>query len=189
MPSRAAAWTHQTQILWPLACPTDFILSQERGLTLNIVNEYAYGLLRRLLYIVNGHERYLEVNKFFSMSIFEQIKKVMEGKKKDEFITSADLKSELKEKFEVNISSVLPSDYCYNRLNDGISFKKETRLFEYLGRDKYRYLGENYPFTGKIYHRPYKSKTDYVVGSWVNGKFEIFLTTLNSLSGSHQKKV
>lgn len=105
------------------------------------------------------------------MTIYEQIKKVMEGKK-GEFITSASLKSELRDKFGVNMNSVIPSDFCYNRRNDGIKFKKENRLFEYIERNKYKYLGENYPYTGEVKHKPYRSKTENIVGSWANGNLK-----------------
>jgi hypothetical protein len=38
-----------------------------------------------------------------------------------------------------------------------------------LGRGKYKVLGENYPYTGFIYHRPKGKKVDEIVGEWKNG--------------------
>jgi len=105
------------------------------------------------------------------MTTYEQIKKVMEGKK-GMVVTSGFVKSEVERKYGRNISSVIPSDYCYNRINDGIDFRKDNRLFKYNGRNSYEYLGEGFPYTGKIYHKPYKSKEEIVVGEWINGKMK-----------------
>ena len=101
------------------------------------------------------------------MTIYEQIKEVMKGKDGMVF-TSKDIRDELKNRFGTNVRSVLPSDFCYNRLNKGIGFEENNRLFEYV-EGKYKYLGENYPYTGKIYHKPYGSETETLVGYWVNG--------------------
>ncbi len=107
------------------------------------------------------------------MTLYEQIKKVMEGKN-GMVVTSSFVKSELERKYgiNINISSVLPSDFCYNRVNDGIDFRKDNRLFKYNGRNAYEYLGEGFPYTGKIYHKPYKSKEEIVVGEWINGEMK-----------------
>lgn len=103
------------------------------------------------------------------MTIYERIKKIMEGKN-GMVVTSTFIKNELKNKYRANVRSVLPSDFCYNRRNDGIEFKKENRLFEYVGRNAYRYLGEKYPYTGKIYQRKLGSVKDISNGYWVNGQ-------------------
>lgn len=105
------------------------------------------------------------------MTIYEQIRDAMQ-EKNGMIVTSGFIRAELKKKFGVNFASVIPSDFCYNRLNKGIHFKKDDRLFEYLGRNSYKCLGEKYPYTGKIYQKPQGSKTDIVVGSWVNGNLE-----------------
>lgn len=105
------------------------------------------------------------------MTTYEQIREVMHGQN-GVVVTSAFLKAEVKRKFGTNINSIIPSDFCYNRVNSGIRFSKDNRLFEYLGRSAYKYLGEKYPYTGKIYHKPQGSKTDIVVGSWVSGNLK-----------------
>jgi len=105
------------------------------------------------------------------MTIYEQVKNVMEGKN-GMVVTSEFIKGELKTKFGTNVSSVVPSDYCYNRINDGIDFRKDNRIFKYRGRNAYEYLGENYPFTGKIYHKPHRSKKEVVVGEWLKGEMK-----------------
>ena len=69
----------------------------------------------------------------------------------------------------LNYDSVLPQDYCYNRMNDGIAFKDHVHLFEYLGRNRYRLLGDRYPYTGEIIHKP-KQSPEVIVGKWEQGK-------------------
>jgi len=105
------------------------------------------------------------------MTIYQQIKKIMEGKD-GRVVTSAFLKNEMKNKFGVNPNSVIPSDFCYNRVNDGIKFHKDNRIFEYIGRNTYKYLGEKYPYTGKIWHKSDRSKRETVVGEWHNGEMQ-----------------
>lgn len=101
------------------------------------------------------------------MNIYEKIKVVLDGQE-DQFFTSAEIKAKMNETYGANPSSIIPSDFCYNRLNKGIAFRKH--LFEYVQGNGYLYLGENYPYTGLIYHRPLKSKKDIVVGEWVRGE-------------------
>jgi len=68
----------------------------------------------------------------------------------------------------LNYDSILPQDYCYNRMNDGIAFKDHVHLFEYLGRNRYRLLGDRYPYTGEIIHKP-KRCPEVIVGKWKQG--------------------
>ena len=62
--------------------------------------------------------------------------------------------------------SILPSDYCYNRINLDIidDFEKRMHIFEYVKWNAYRFIGENVPYTGNIEH------LDICVGRWENGK-------------------
>ena len=83
-------------------------------------------------------------------------------------MTSSQIKDMVSRKFGTNKNSVLPSDYCYNRTNKGISFSKH--IFEMIDRDNYRYLGENYPYSGHVYHRPMRAAGDSIVGEWKNGR-------------------
>ena len=71
-------------------------------------------------------------------------------------------------KYGRNPTSIIPSDYCYNRLNNGINYEKYLHLFEYTDDKKYRYLGLNYPYTGKIMHKP-KGGFEVVVGELRQG--------------------
>ena len=100
------------------------------------------------------------------MTIYEQIKELLKDKK-DCIITATEVKKELKATYGTNTSSILLSDYCYNRTNDGIKFDKH--IFQYIKKNTYKYLGEGYGFTGKIYHKPIKQKVDRIVGEWING--------------------
>lgn len=71
-------------------------------------------------------------------------------------------------KYNRNPTSIIPSDYCYNRLNKGINYEKYLHIFEYTEDKKYRYLGLNYPYTGKIIHKP-KGGFEVVVGELKKG--------------------
>ena len=73
----------------------------------------------------------------------------------------------LRENYQVTEGSIIPSDYCYNRINNGITLSKPT-LFEHLGRGLYRCFGEAYPFNGPIYHKEQK------IGYCENGVRKIF---------------
>ncbi|MBU9711606.1 DUF7225 domain-containing protein [Evansella tamaricis] len=105
------------------------------------------------------------------MKIYEQIKKVMEGKEKT-LTTSSELKKELNEKYGTNPSSIILSDYCYNRYNAGIKFDKH--LFEYINRSTYKYLGESFPYTGLIFHKPKGSESEFVIGEWNEGVKQLY---------------
>jgi|GEM_PF-1557915 len=74
-------------------------------------------------------------------------------------------------RFQTNRGSIIPSDYCYNRVNKGIDFHKKPRLFAFLGDGMYECLGENYPFTGAVYTREKGSKNECEVGYWKDGVF------------------
>jgi hypothetical protein len=67
----------------------------------------------------------------------------------------------VKTKYGVNEGSIIPSDYCYNLVNEdklaNASLEK-FKMFEWLSRGKNRYLGENYPYTGAIFSNPRKKK-------------------------------
>lgn len=71
-------------------------------------------------------------------------------------------------KYGCNPDSVMPSDYCYNRLNKGINYEKHLHLFEYTDAKTYRYLGLDYPYSGKIIHNP-KGGCEIVVGELKDG--------------------
>ncbi len=65
--------------------------------------------------------------------------------------------------------SILPTDYCYNRYNNGLGEFDGPHLFEYTDDKKFRVLGENYPYTGNVMHKP-KGAPEYVWAHWTAGK-------------------
>lgn len=67
-----------------------------------------------------------------------------------------------------NLGSIIPSDYCYNRINNGIDFENFLHIFEFLGSGMYKYLGESYPYSGTIFHKP-KGGFEIAIGKWSNG--------------------
>ena len=72
-------------------------------------------------------------------------------------------------KYVINYSSFLPQDYCYNRFNKGIDFNRQPHLFEYVEKNKYRVIGQNYPYTGSIVHKEKGIKSEKVIGRWETG--------------------
>ena len=83
-------------------------------------------------------------------------------------ISSSELYIWLGEKYKTKQGSIIPSDYCYNRINDGIDPNKKPMLFEYLGKGQYLCLGENYRYNGNVYHK------DEIVGICENGVRTLF---------------
>ncbi len=69
--------------------------------------------------------------------------------------------------------SIFPSDYCYNRYNIALKTFDGPFLFEYIGVNQYRVLGEHYQYTGDIIHKP-RSGNEYVIGQWKNGSRVMF---------------
>lgn len=92
----------------------------------------------------------------------------------DYIATTAEIKEWCEQNCDTNPASIIPSDYCYNRTNNGLN--KEGRVYrpqllEFVGRGRFRVLGKNYPYTGDMYARPRGYDEDIVVGHWENGKF------------------
>ena len=86
----------------------------------------------------------------------------------DYVITTRELYEIFFKRFGRKEGSVIPSDYCYNRVNNGTTLNKPA-VFEFLGRGKYKCLGLNYPYNGPIYHKP-KSQGEFIVGKCVDGE-------------------
>lgn len=95
--------------------------------------------------------------------------------------TRQELLSFLNSKYEIALGSIIPSDYCYNRINDGIALSKPT-LFEYIEAGRYRCLGDSYPYNGNIYHK------ELVVGICENGERKIFGITNPEEKPTFQKE-
>ncbi|MCA0971364.1 hypothetical protein LCM20_12230 [Halobacillus litoralis] len=101
------------------------------------------------------------------MTIYEQLIDVLEDRK-GETLSSQEIKDRVINKFDTNPSSIVLSDYCYNRYNDGIAFTKH--LFVYISRSQYKYIGERYPYTGFVFHKPKGSDYESLVGEWNKGE-------------------
>ena len=64
---------------------------------------------------------------------------------------------------ETNATSIIPTDYCYNRINkDKSSFT--SRFFEQTEKGMFVYLGVEFPYTGPIFWK------NEEVGKWKNGE-------------------
>lgn len=71
-------------------------------------------------------------------------------------------------KFGRNKSSIIPTDFCYNRYNNGLDFGKHMPIFEYTYDKRFKYLGEKYPYTGLVFHKP-KGKNEVCIGKMIDG--------------------
>ncbi len=68
----------------------------------------------------------------------------------------------------------IPTDYCYDRFNDGINFESLPKFFIYLKRGQVRYVGRNYIYTGPVYHKRKGNKTEIEIGCCANGKYKFY---------------
>ena len=82
----------------------------------------------------------------------------------------------LLEKNEVAILKNVAA-YSYNRWNKGMS--EPLPFFEWQGRDSYLFLGENYPYTGEVYHHPQGGKVKKI-GFWESGKYSFSNPSMKS---------
>lgn len=69
----------------------------------------------------------------------------------------------------------LPSDICYNHTTKPFgdsddSFENSVHVFEYVGRNQYRVLGEGYPYTGLVMRKRSSDGKELIVGEWFNGR-------------------
>ena len=101
------------------------------------------------------------------MKMVETVREIVDTLGKGYVISRKELIQFVQKNHDMVEGSILPSDYCYNRINDGIKLSKPT-LFEHISRGKYRCLGENYPYNGDVYHK------DQVVGFCKNGVRKIY---------------
>ena|SRR5690625_40514 len=105
------------------------------------------------------------------MTIYEQLKDVLKNNV-DDTLSVTEIKQKLISKFNTNPNSIILSDYCYNRYNNGIPFDKH--LFIYIGRNSYRYVGENHNYTGLIFHKPRGLSYESVIGEWNKGELTFY---------------
>lgn len=103
--------------------------------------------------------------------IYGKLLLVLENRK-NEVLSRSELVALLQHKFRIKPERVIPSNYCYNRTNDGIKFN--LHLFHYNSKNEYVYLGQDYPYCGFIYKRKKGTNTDVVVGDWIHGDKVIY---------------
>lgn len=72
---------------------------------------------------------------------------------------------------EVNPTSILPTDFCYNVRNNGLRDQNDgERCLECIDKGVFRALGTDYKYSGDVYHYMFKPNQT-VVGRWVDGEF------------------
>ena len=95
----------------------------------------------------------------------EQVKEAFENVADDMMFTRAEIRKMVTDLY--GEMEVIPSDYCYNRVNKDINIEKNLKeercLFEYMGRNRYKYIGAGKLFNGKLYQKP-KGEPEQVVG-------------------------
>lgn len=99
-------------------------------------------------------------------------------------VTTSEIIDYLHSNRGINVGSIIPSDYCYNRINNGITVESPT-VFEYVKHGTYKCLGENYPYSGVIYHKP-RGSYEFPIGHCVNGVRFIASTEQQIIESKHQ---
>jgi hypothetical protein len=115
-----------------------------------------------------------ESEQSFSMpasTTVEQLQEVFRGRE-GQLVTSAQVKELMQREYGRNPTSVIPTDYCYNRLNAGINFDKH--LFVRISRSEFKYVGPSYPYSGLVFWQPKGSGLERIVGEWKDGVLELF---------------
>lgn len=105
------------------------------------------------------------------MRVEDEVREVFKGVKLYEEFTRAEVIHMVFVKYGRNKESIIPTDYCYNRYNKGIKIEKRLRIFEYTCDKKFKYLGENYPYTGRVFHKP-KGCCEICIGELINGELK-----------------
>jgi hypothetical protein len=113
------------------------------------------------------------------VNIFDKVIEVLSKQHKSVF-TTAEIKTLCHNIYGLNKTSVIPSDYCYNRTNNGINTNKNILI--YLGSGEYKYVGKSYNYEGWVFHREKSTKEDKIVGQWKSGVYITFDTSLNIVS-------
>ena len=103
------------------------------------------------------------------MKVHEQIIDTLEPLSQNIF-TTREIRKLVHDKHGTNRTSVNPPDLCYNRINSVTNFNHH--IFLYLSRNKYEYVGENYPCNGLlVMKRPLGETRDVRAGQWSNGVY------------------
>jgi hypothetical protein len=109
------------------------------------------------------------------LHIFETLERVggrLQAAYGDELIPRAELVKQVAAECGCSPDSVIPSDHCYNRTNDGMP-EDNTPIFILEERGLYRFVGRAYSYTGALWHHPTGGEP-YQIGQWVAGKLARF---------------
>ena len=85
----------------------------------------------------------------------------------EELITAADIQREIVSIGPYKKDSILPADYCYNRINKA-PYSFRFPVFKWVERGRFRYLGPYDNYTGPIYWKP-RGEPERKVGEWKSG--------------------
>ena len=94
----------------------------------------------------------------------------------DREFTASELKKLIHDQCDIKLGSIIPTDYCYNRINQGI-IKGNTfddvrpRLLHYVKYGVFQCIGSNKPYSGTVKARPQGTYKDITVGEWIKGAF------------------
>ena len=111
-------------------------------------------------------------NKDSNSEILNEIEKYLSNIPLGTIIETGVFRRQLSEIYNRPKDNYIPTDYCYNRYNDGINFKKQPKFFIYVKRGQVKYVGKQYQYTGPIYHKPINSKFEKEVGYCQNGNYK-----------------
>ena len=73
----------------------------------------------------------------------------------------------LAQHFGTKPDSVIPSDYCYNRVNKD---SKPLLLFLFCEDGIYQCVGENFQYKKYVTAKPHGAKNEIIVGEWKDGR-------------------
>jgi hypothetical protein len=104
------------------------------------------------------------------VEVLERVGRRLQMERGDEPIPRAELQSQVAQECGCAPESVMPSDHCYNRTNDGIRLNN-TPMFIHEDHGRYRFVGRGYPYTGPLMHYP-KGQPPRQVGQWMAGKLQ-----------------
>jgi hypothetical protein len=92
-----------------------------------------------------------------NMTILEKVRDVFVECEIGAVYSTKEIKEMVRAKYDIKEGSIIPSDYCYNLVNKGKLADpalEKFKIFEWISRGKYRYLGENYVYKGFIHSYP-----------------------------------
>lgn len=91
------------------------------------------------------------------MTIIEKVRDTFAGVPPGTVFTTRQIIDMVHEKYDVNPTSVIPSDYCYNMDNKGKAASASLdkfKIFEVVSRGTYIYRGEGYAYSGPVHRNP-----------------------------------